>query len=156
MSLKIKFNDSSFKQEEELSTNFEKPEFKKFNMKFNNLDLIIIDAVAKKAGVSRSQIINEFIEDIMKSFILNCPEHEAFLMCKYAEGLNKGSVRSDQNFSWEQWFADLRYGTHPKESLYHANFNLKEEIKNNNASKELVHLLKVLKMSKVALAETYE
>lgn len=151
MSVKIKFNENAFKKEEELSTNFEKPEFKKFNMKFNNLDLIIIDAVAKRAGVSRSQIVNEFIEDILKSFILNCPEHEAFLMCKYAESLNKDSIKSDQDFSWEQWFADLRYGTHPAESLHHANYNLSEEMKSDNVSKELVHLLKVLKMSKATL-----
>lgn len=151
MSLKIKFNDNAFKQEEELSTNFEKPEFKKFNMKFNNMDLIIIDAVAKRAGVSRSQIVNEFIEDILKSFILNCPKYEAFLMCKYAENLNKGSIKSDQDFSWEQWFADIRYGTHPDDSLYQANFDLSEEMKSDNLSKELVHLLKFLKMSKTTL-----
>ena len=63
MSLKIEFDEAAFDKLEESSTAFDKPEFKKFNMRFNNLDLLIVDAIAKRDGVSRSQIINDFIEE---------------------------------------------------------------------------------------------
>lgn len=154
MTLKITFDEDAFKKNEEPISNFEKPEFKKFNMRFNNLDLVIIDAIAKRNGTSRSQIINDFIEAILKDFLANCPEDEALLMCKYAESLSKDNIKSNKDFSWDSWYGNWKYGWATEGHLYQAVWSLNEDIENNSASTELLRLLKLLKMSKSSLENT--
>ena len=66
MSLEITFQEDRFKKVDASNTVFDKPEFKKFNMRFNNLDLAIIDAIAKRDGVSRSQIIKRIRLELSK------------------------------------------------------------------------------------------
>src|SRR5690606_10219780 len=101
MHLEITFDEKAFAHSEEQSTTtFDKPDFKKFNMRFNNLDLIIIDAIAKRNGTSRSQIINSFIERMLKDFVLRCPKYEALFITGHAEAINVDSTKSDKNFAW--------------------------------------------------------
>ncbi|MUG32563.1 hypothetical protein [Psychrobacter sanguinis] len=154
MTLKITFDEDAFQKNEEPDTNFEKPEFKKFNMRFNNLDLVIIDAIAKRNGTSRSQIINDFIEAVLKDFLTNCSEDEALLMCKYAESLSEDKIKNNKDFSWDSWYGNWRYGWATEGHLYQAVRSLSEDIENNNASTELLRLLKLLKMSKSSLEST--
>ena len=150
MTLKITFNEDAFQKNEEPSTSFEKPEFKKFNMRFNNLDLEIIDAIAKRNGTSRSQIINDFIEAILKDFLSNCPEDEALLMCKYAESLSNNSVKSNKDFSWDVWYGNWKYGWATEGHLYQAVWSLNDDIEKNSASTELLRLMKLLKISEIS------
>lgn len=137
MSLEITFKEDAFKQVEDAATAFDKPEFRKFNMRFNNLDLAIIDAIAKRDGVSRSQIINNFIERTLKDFLKSCEDDEAFLLTEYAEFLSRDSVKSNKDFAWHLWLAS--YYDHPennfqnrRQSLYHAleSGDVDESVKN--------------------------
>lgn len=156
MSLEITFQEDAFQKVEESTASFDKPEFKKFNMRFNNLDLAIIDAIAKRDGISRSQIINGFIREILEDFILNCPRHEALVMTRYAESLSDNHTKSDKNFKWDLWYTSLEFGTHPENYLDYARMELKNDIKEGNASKELLSLIAMLKKSRLVSTDIEE
>lgn len=149
MSLEITFQEDAFKNVEELTTSFDKPEFKKFNMRFNNLDLVIIDAIAKRDGISRSQIINGFIREILEDFIWSCPKHEALVITRYAESLSDNHTKYDKNFSWDLWYTNMRLGEPPESYLEYARHELKSDIKDGSASKELLSLIATLKSSRL-------
>ena len=145
MSLEITFQEDRFKKVDASNTVFDKPEFKKFNMRFNNLDLAIIDAIAKRDGISRSQIINGFIRETLKEFVWNCPKYEAFVLTQHAESLSKGHTKSDKGFAWDLWYTALKYGPHPDDHFNYAKIMLKSEIEKGDASKELLSLIAMLK-----------
>lgn len=141
MSLEITFKEDAFKQVEDAATAFDKPEFRKFNMRFNNLDLAIIDAIAKRDGVSRSQIINSFIEDTLKSFVAECSHEEALLITEHAEVLSKNSNKSNKDFAWDLWY--VNYSNDPSGHLYNAMYNLNSDLESGDV-KESVKTLKNL------------
>ena len=148
MHLEITFDEKAFAHSEEQSTTtFDKPDFKKFNMRFNNLDLIIIDAIAKRNGTSRSQIINSFIESMLKDFILRCPKHEALVISEHAEKLSKDSTKSNKDFAWDEWYAHTTL-RQDHDYLWIAKNNLKQDIDHKNISKEFVTLVHKLRKSR--------
>lgn len=144
MHLQITFDEKAFAHsEEQPTTTFDKPDFKKFNMRFNNLDLIIIDAIAKRNGTSRSQIINSFIERMLKDFVLRCPKHEALVISDHAEKLSKDSSKSNKDFAWNEWYAHTTLRQN-HDYLWMAQDNLQYDIDNKNISKEFVTLVRKL------------
>ncbi len=144
MHLEITFDEKAFAHSEEQSTTtFDKPDFKKFNMRFNSLDLIIIDAIAKRNGTSRSQIINSFIERMLKDFVLRCPKHEALVISDHAEKLSKDSSKSNKDFAWNEWYAHTTLRQN-HDYLWMAQDNLQYDIDNKNISKEFVTLVRKL------------
>ena len=144
MHLEITFDEKAFAHsEEQPTTTFDKPDFKKFNMRFNNLDLIIIDAIAKRNGTSRSQIINSFIERMLKDFVLRCPKHEALVISDHAEKLSKDSSKSNKDFAWNEWYAHTTLRQN-HDYLWMAQDNLQYDIDNKNISKEFVTLVRKL------------
>jgi hypothetical protein len=154
MHLEITFDEKAFAHSEEQSTTtFDKPDFKKFNMRFNNLDLIIIDAIAKRNGTSRSQIINSFIERMLKDFVLRCPKYEALFITEHAEAINVDSTKSDKNFAWDEWYADTALAENI-DYLWLAKDRLQNDIENKNISKELVTLVSKLKKARANSSET--
>lgn len=153
MSLKIEFDEAAFDKLEESSTTFDKPDFKKFNMRFNNLDLIIIDAIAKRNGTSRSQIINSFVERMLKDFVLSCPSHEALHISQHAEILSKNSIKSNKDFAWDKWYAHTTL-RQDHDYLWMAKSNLQHDIDHKNISKEFVTLVRKLKKSRDNSSET--
>ena len=147
MHLEITFDEKAFAHSEEQSTTtFDKPDFKKFNMRFNNLDLIIIDAIAKRDGTSRSQIINSFIERMLKDFVLSCPKHEALVISDHAEKLSKDSTKSNKDFAWNEWYAHTTL-RQDHDYLWMAQDNLQYDIDHKNISKEFVTLVRKLRKS---------
>lgn len=147
MHLEITFDEKAFAHSEEQSTTtFDKPDFKKFNMRFNNLDLIIIDAIAKRNGTSRSQIINSFIERMLKDFLLRCPEHEAIYISEHAEILSKDSTKSNKDFAWNEWYAH-RTLRQEHDYLWMAQTKLQHYVDGKKISKEFVSLVRKLKRS---------
>lgn len=154
MHLEITFDEKAFAHSEEQSTTtFDKPDFKKFNMRFNNLDLIIIDAVAKRNGTSRSQIINSFIERMLKDFVLRCPKYEALFITGHAEAISGDSTKSDKNFAWDEWYADTALAQNI-DYLWLANNDLQHDIDNKNISKELATLAVRLQKARASSSET--
>ena len=148
MHLTITFDEKAFAHSEEQSTTtFDKPDFRKFNMRFNNLDLIIIDAVAKRNGTSRSQIINSFIERILKDFVLLCPKYEALFITEHAESIIGDNTKSDKNFAWDEWYADTALAVH-HDYLWIAKNDLQHDIENKNISKELITLINKLEKAR--------
>lgn len=105
--LKIEFNKSAFATKSEVKE-IEKPELKRFNMKFSQLDLKIIDAVAKRDGTSRSQIINLLIERMVKDFVRSLDkdmgEETALLVTVLTERSYEPKTKSDKDFSWDVWY----------------------------------------------------
>ncbi|WP_435980745.1 hypothetical protein [Psychrobacter sp. DM4] len=152
MSLKIEFHEEAFDKLEESTTAFDKPEFRKFNMRFNNLDLLIIDAIAKRNGVSRSQIINDFIEETLKDFLRQCSSEEALLITEYAEFLSKNSTKSNRNFSWELWNIS-RSIVHPESLLENQMHVLNEGLKSGQAEQSLKNLKELLDRSKAKIQQ---
>lgn len=100
--LNITFNEEGFKTPEEPQV-VDKPEFKKFNMKFHNLDLLMIDAIAKRDGTSRSQIINMFIDKILRDSLISLPGYIGLTIGKAADRLCDEKGKSNKDFSWEHW-----------------------------------------------------
>jgi hypothetical protein len=148
MHLEITFHEKAFAHSEEQSTTtFDKPDFKKFNMRFNNLDLIIIDAIAKRNDTSRSQIINSFIESMLKDFVLSCPSHEALVISEHAEKLSKDSTKSNQDFAWDEWYAHTTL-RQDHDYLWIAKNDLQHDIDHKNISKEFVTLVRKLRKSR--------
>lgn len=153
MSLKIKFDEAAFDKLEESSTAFDKPEFKKFNMRFNNLDLLIVDAIAKRDGVSRSQIINDFIEESLKDFVRQCSSEEALLITEYAEFLSKNSTKSNKSFAWDLWNIS-RSIVDPEGLLDNQMHVLNEHFKSGQAAQSLKNLKELLDKSKAKIQQS--
>ena len=154
MHLKITFDEKAFAHSEEQSTTtFDKPDFKKFNMRFHNLDLIIIDAIAKRNGTSRSQIINSFIERMLKDFVLRCPKYEALYISQHAEMLSENSTKSNKDFAWDEWYAHTTLQQN-HDYLWIAQNDLQYDIDNKNISKEFVTLVRKLNKSRENSSET--
>lgn len=141
--IQITFDKTAFSQKRS-NPSFEKPEFKKFNMKFNNLDLLLLDAIAKREGVSRAQIINEFIENILKNFILSSHFDEALLLTLFAEQRYDPNLKTDKNFRWDYWMLALKKGLHPGNFLENEKILLHERIQDNDISSETRNLLSIL------------
>lgn len=153
MSLKIEFNEAAFDKLEESSTAFDKPEFRKFNMRFNNLDLLIIDAIAKRDGVSRSQIVNGFIEETLKDFVRQCSSEEALLITEYAEFLSKNSTKSNKSFAWDLWNIS-RSIVDPEGLLDNQMHVLNEHFKSGQAAQSLKNLKELLDRSKAKIQQS--
>lgn len=153
MSLKIEFDEAAFDKLEESSTAFDKPEFRKFNMRFNNLDLLIIDAIAKRDGVSRSQIVNGFIEETLKDFVRQCSSEEALLITEYAEFLSKNSTKSNKSFAWDLWNVS-RSIVDPEGLLDNQMHVLNEHFKSGQAAQSLKNLKELLDKSKAKIQQS--
>lgn len=153
MSLKIEFDEAAFDKLEESSTAFDKPEFRKFNMRFNNLDLLIIDAIAKRDGVSRSQIVNGFIEETLKDFVRQCSSEEALLITEYAEFLSKNSIKSNKSFAWDLWNIS-RNIVDPEGLLDNQMHVLNEHFKSGQAAQSLKNLKELLDKSKAKIQQS--
>ena len=142
MSLKIEFHEEAFDKLEESSTAFDKPEFRKFNMRFNNLDLLIIDAIAKRDGVSRSQIV-----------LRQCSSEEALLITEYAEFLSKNSTKSNKNFAWDLWNIS-RSIVDPEGLLDNQMHVLNEGLKSGQVEQSLKNLKELLDKSKAKIQQS--
>ena len=105
--LNITFNEDEFKTPEEPQV-VNKPEFKKFNMKFHNLDLLMIDAIAKRDGTSRSQIINMFIDKILKDSLVALPGYIGLTIGKAADRLCDEKGKSNKDFLWQNWLIEQK------------------------------------------------
>lgn len=151
MSLKITLKEDAFKQVEEADTTFDKPEFRKFNMRFNNLDLAIIDAIAKRDGVSRSQIINSFIENTLKSFVTACSHEEALLITEHAEVLSKNSTKSNKDFAWGVWY--VSWSNDPAGHLWNAMHNLNEGFESGQIKESVKNLKYLLDKNKTKMQQ---
>lgn len=153
MSLKIDFDEAAFNTLEDPTTAFDKPEFRKFNMRFNNLDLLIIDAIAKRDGVSRSQIVNNFIEETLKDFLRQCSSQEALLITEYAEFLSKNSTKSNKDFAWDLWNIS-RSIVDPEGLLENQMHVLNEGLKSGQAEQSLKNLKELLDKSKAKIQQS--
>lgn len=152
MSLKITFKEDAFKHVEEAATAFDKPEFRKFNMRFNNLDLAIIDAIAKRDGVSRSQIINSFIEITLKDFLKSCENNEAFLLTEHAEFLSRDSVKSNKDFAWHLWL--VNYYDHPESNFQNRKQSLDYALEAGDVDESVKNLKLLLDKNKAKIQQS--
>lgn len=112
--LVIDFKKSAFATKYEVKE-VEKPELKRFNMKFSQLDLQLIDDIAKRDGISRSQIINLLIERMVKDFVLSLAsdidEETALIVTTLTEKSYDPKTKSDKNFAWDVWYMSKKYDT---------------------------------------------
>lgn len=139
----VDFNQQAFVRDDN-TLSFDKQEIKKFNMKFNTLDLRIIETIAKQKGVSRSQLINDFIENILKEFILNSSHDESLLLTTFAEQRLKNQSKKDpKDFHWDYWFISTQ-NPHPDTLLYMAKDSFHERMKDGFISPETINLLSLL------------
>lgn len=141
MSLKITFNDDAFHNVSEQASTFEKPDYKKFNMRFNNIDLLIIDAIAKRDGVSRSQILNNFIEENLKEFVWSVASNErdeARLITEYAEYLSANHTKSNKDFAWDLWYESSTHD--PAGHLWNNMHVLYDQISSGHAEQSVKNL----------------
>ena len=114
--LEITFNEEGFKTPEEPQI-VNKPAFKKFNMKFHNLDLLMIDAIAKRDGTSRSQIINMFIDRILKDSLLDLPGYIGLTIGETADRLCDEKGKSNKDFLWQHWLIEQKGWVRSHEDL---------------------------------------
>lgn len=147
MNLKITFDENSFNQEEPKNLNHN-PEFKKFNMRFHNMDLLVIDAIAKRDGTSRSQILNLLIDRVLKSFLEECNKLEAYVIMKHADSMCEENQKSDLGFSWESWYQHKFYSGNLNDFYPDVEFNFNDAIAQNTASETLKNLIYVLNKAK--------
>lgn len=146
--LNITFNKAAFAEKDQTAT-FDRPEHKKFNMKFNNLDLMMIDAIAKANGISRSQVINRFIDQILKDFVKAFSYQEGLLITRHAETICERENKTDKDFRWDYWLVDdFHHEVHPSSILANDLHVLKEELDSGDASAEVMHLRQLLKKAR--------
>jgi len=129
--LEITFNEEGFKTPEEPQI-VNKPEFKKFNMKFHNLDLLMIDAIAKRDGTSRSQIINMFIDRILKDSLLDLPGYIGLTIGEAADHLCDEKGKSNKDFLWQHWLIEQKGWVRSHEHLIQEYFYEMQGIDFNN------------------------
>lgn len=147
MSLIINFNEDAFTKHKDADSGFDKTEYKKFNMRFNNFDLAIIDAIAKRDGISRSTIINAFIEATLRRFLCECDENEAMLLIEHAEYLSAKSTSSNSDFSWDIWYS-LR-GSDPRGQFHNSLCMLKDELESDETPSYLKELKLLLEKDRI-------
>ncbi|MDY3306752.1 hypothetical protein [Psychrobacter sanguinis] len=147
MTLQITFNEDAFHQEEPKNINHN-PEYKKFNMRFHNMDLLIIDAIAKRDGTSRSQILNLLIDRVLKGFLEECNRLEAYAIMKHADDICVESKKSDLDFSWESWYERKFYPRNPNDFYQEFELAFNVAMEQNTASEPLKSLIHVLEKAK--------
>lgn len=147
MSLEIIFNEEAFKDEESKNINHS-PEYKKFNMRFHNIDLLIIDAIAKRDSTSRSQILNMLIDRVLKQFLRSCNKLEAYAIIQHADSICDENKKSDLSFSWESWYQHEFYSGNLNDFYPEVEFEFNDAMEQNKASESLKNLVYVLEKSK--------
>lgn len=153
--LEITFNEDDFKDPEEPQS-FDKPEFKKFNMKFHNMDLLIIDAIAKRDGTSRAQILNMFIEQILRDSLQDLPLYSGLTIGKFADLLCADKSKSSKDFLWEHWVIEQSgFIRSPKDAIWEY-FTIAEQIdfnKKETIPPDLYNLRQIIKKHIAKLKE---
>lgn len=153
--LELTFNEDAFgNPKAEENQTFNKPEFKKFNMKFHNIDLMLIDAIAKRDGSSRVQIINSLIEDILKGFIQSLPLYEGLLISRIVDESLIDKAKIDKSFSWELWLAENSGNFFSvKNKIEEFMYNERLSYETNGYPSSLKNLVQLLKNSKLKSEE---
>ncbi len=153
--LNITFKEDEFKVPE-APQSFDKPEFKKFNMKFHNLDLMIIDAIAKRDGTSRAQIINMFTEQIIRNALIELPGYVALKIGEFADTICDEKGKTNKDFLWKHWVIEQIGRVRSHEELI-SEYYQNEGIDFGNRDTippDLVHLILTLQKHLKKLKET--
>lgn len=85
MSLKI--NTEAFAKAPEDLVNQDKPNIRKYNIRVHKTDLAVLDALAARNGVSRSQLLNQIVERILLNSLSTLDVRAAAYVAKAANQL---------------------------------------------------------------------
>lgn len=85
MSLKI--NTEAFAKVHEDLVNQDKPNIRKYNIRVHKTDLAVLDALAARNGVSRSQLLNQIVERILLNSLSTLDVRAAAYVAKAANQL---------------------------------------------------------------------
>ena len=85
MSLKI--NTEAFAKVPEDLVNQDKPNIRKYNIRVHKTDLAVLDALAARNGVSRSQLLNQIVERILLNSLSTLDVRAAAYVAKAANQL---------------------------------------------------------------------
>lgn len=98
MSLEI--NAKAFAKAPENLIDPDKPNIKKYNIRLHKTDLAVLDALAARDGISRSQLLNQLVEKILLNSLSVLDTRAAYYVAKAANQL--ASIPPE-----EGWVLDL-------------------------------------------------
>ena len=96
----LKINADSFAKVPENLIDSDKPNIKKYNIRLHKTDLAVLDALAARDGISRSQLLNQLVEKILLNGLSALDTRAAYHVAKIANQLAGISEK-------EGWVLDL-------------------------------------------------
>ncbi|ENW27809.1 MULTISPECIES: hypothetical protein [Acinetobacter] len=94
------FNTEAFAKVPENLVDSNKPNIKKYNVRVHKTDLVILDALAARSGISRSQLLNQLVEKILLNTLCTLDTRAAYYVANVANKLAGISPK-------EGWVLDL-------------------------------------------------
>lgn len=86
------------------------PPERKFNLRIKQEDLDLLDALAKRRGVTRSSLINRLLHDILLEELLSIPEEEIDLRVLIAQTADERAACDETQRPWILNAADEALG----------------------------------------------
>src|SRR5690606_40212749 len=81
------FNTEAFAKVPENLVDSNKPNIKKYNVRVHKTDLVILDALAARSGISRSQLLNQLVEKILLNTLCTLDTRAAYYVANVANKL---------------------------------------------------------------------
>ena len=83
----LKINTEAFAKLPENLVDSDKPSIKKYNIRVHKTDLTVLDALAARDGISRSQLLNQLVEKILLNSLSALDTRAAYYVAKSANQL---------------------------------------------------------------------
>lgn len=114
-----KLNDGAkqyFKKVELIEKVVVPEKIEKFNLRLANGDIDFIKFLSEKQGISRNQLIDNFVKGIIKDFLNSLERDEYIMLIKIADTLNKVDTWNNLEASW---ISDLYPISYPYSEIDH-------------------------------------
>lgn len=114
-----KLNDGAkqyFKKVELIEKVVVPEKIEKFNLRLANGDIDFIKFLSEKQGISRNQLIDNFVKSIIKDFLNSLERDEYIMLIKIADTLNKVDTWNNLEASW---ISDLYPISYPYSEIDH-------------------------------------
>lgn len=85
--MQLKINAEAFAKVPENLVDSAKPNIKKYNIRVHKTDLAVLDALATRDGISRSQLLNQLVEIILLNSLFSLDTRAGYYVAKAANQL---------------------------------------------------------------------
>ena len=122
-------------------------ETKKFNLKLSKGDLDFLKFLSNKDGISRNQLIENLVENIIYDFLVSLETEEYILLIKKADEFN--SIDGFKNMK-ASWISNLYPSQIPEEQIYCDLERNRAPIEMQDRSERYKKMFNLIKDSKLA------